>query len=722
MHIHDLNGCAPVPLAHYLKALGILRLVAEQADPQARGWWIGDTFRLATKLDQDELEEFFIDKYKPTPMFNPWGGRSGFYSGSSESTARSVLTAIEKSSDPRFAYYKQIIKVARSTIKAVTGGSKPKNNDVVALILALKAVVRGKSAMWLDAVASILGTGKSGGVVFPAVFGTGGSEGSGSYTSAYMSAIDECLLKKKWNYAIRQSLFASNEAPKCRGELAMGQFMPAGVATPWDLLITFEGACLLRSAVVTRSEANGRRWLSSPFYVASVSAGYVSSGQIDEYALNKGKKMPGRGEQWFPLWQTPMLLCEITQIFMEGRAITKRGHATDGWSMARAISSRGTNHSVYDFIRYGYLQRNNLATHFAVPLGRFRVPDKISPLLGCLDDLDRYGWLSKLRNVSRDAKDKKAPVRLKQAERNLSSALFAVTQKPDDFVHWQVVLFALSDVEAVMATGSGFRAGPVPLLRPEWVQAADDGSVEFRLALAFALQAAAFGKKDERKWPIKPVRCHWLPLDDEKESSRFAVNGTGSQARLATKSEVVIYGRSGIEDAIALVDRRLVEASQSGQRRLPLSPAFKASASPADLAQLLSGNVDLDRTLALARAFMALDGSKWAAHPCPPKTSTKDFYPDDAWLAIRLSMLPWPLPDGRKIGIDPTIVRRLESGDAATAFELARRRLRAAGISTTVHCAAVARETARLWAAALAFPITPSTAAALVRRFDPNSK
>ncbi len=28
-----LSGCAPVPLAHYLKALGVLRLVAEQADP-----------------------------------------------------------------------------------------------------------------------------------------------------------------------------------------------------------------------------------------------------------------------------------------------------------------------------------------------------------------------------------------------------------------------------------------------------------------------------------------------------------------------------------------------------------------------------------------------------------------------------------------------------------------------------------------------------------------
>ncbi|TVQ98102.1 MAG: hypothetical protein EA399_11480, partial [Desulfovibrionales bacterium] len=68
MHIHDLKGCAPTPLAHYLKALGILRLVAEQADPEARGWWHGDLFRLATKLDARELETFFLERYEPTPI------------------------------------------------------------------------------------------------------------------------------------------------------------------------------------------------------------------------------------------------------------------------------------------------------------------------------------------------------------------------------------------------------------------------------------------------------------------------------------------------------------------------------------------------------------------------------------------------------------------------------------------------------------------------------
>ena len=34
-----LAGCAPIPLASYLKALGVFRLVAEQKDECARGRW-----------------------------------------------------------------------------------------------------------------------------------------------------------------------------------------------------------------------------------------------------------------------------------------------------------------------------------------------------------------------------------------------------------------------------------------------------------------------------------------------------------------------------------------------------------------------------------------------------------------------------------------------------------------------------------------------------------
>jgi CRISPR-associated protein Csx17 len=82
-------------------------------------------------------------------------------------------------------------------------------------------------------------------------------------------------------------------------------------------------------------------------------------------------------------------------------------------------------------------------------------------------------------------------------------------------------------------------------------------------------------------------------------------------------------------------------------------------------------------------------------------------------------MLPWPLPDGRRVGVDPAILRRLASGDAATALALALRRLRAAGLRVTVRAGIVPPDTARLWAAALAFPIRRDTAERMAQRLDP---
>ncbi|HID49928.1 MAG TPA: hypothetical protein EYP40_10025, partial [Chromatiales bacterium] len=74
-----LQGCTPTPLASYLKALAIHRLVAEQKDPEARGWWQGQHFVLESTLDEDGLKAFFLDEYRPTPIIAPWNGGSGFY-------------------------------------------------------------------------------------------------------------------------------------------------------------------------------------------------------------------------------------------------------------------------------------------------------------------------------------------------------------------------------------------------------------------------------------------------------------------------------------------------------------------------------------------------------------------------------------------------------------------------------------------------------------------
>jgi CRISPR-associated protein Csx17 len=327
------------------------------------------------------------------------------------------------------------------------------------------------------------------------------------------------------------------------------------------------------------------------------------------------------------------------------------------------------------------------------------VPEQVVPQITCLDDLE--AWLPRLRLDSRDTKTHKAPNRLKLAEHRLSDAVFAVVQHPKEAGYWQAVLLALAEVEAVLSSGTKHRCGFIPRLRPEWIQAADDGcSPELRLGVSLALQAANFSKE---RVPFDPVRRHWL-------------------AKKNQETAVVMRGRIGIDDAVAMVERRLIEAGQDGKRFLPLKAAWSAAASLSDLAALVAGEVDLDRTLALARVFMAIDGRRWAVDPKPPqKPRDAGRWPDDAWLAIRLAMLPWPLADGRSIFVDTAIVRRLASGDAASALELALRRLQAVGIRPTVRLGVASPHTARLWAAALAFPIGRNTAQHMVRRLDPNS-
>jgi CRISPR-associated protein Csx17 len=300
------------------------------------------------------------------------------------------------------------------------------------------------------------------------------------------------------------------------------------------------------------------------------------------------------------------------------------------------------------------------------------------------------------------------------------SELFALCQQADMAWRWQRVLLALAQVESVMRSGSGFKAQPVPALRPEWAEAADDGTPEFRLALAFALQARDF-RRDGR--PVDGVRRHWLPLDRHRPG-RFATTGDAASARLEQRPEVVMEGRDGVDDAIAVLQRRLVEPSGDGLRSFGLRPAPRAHAALSDLSAWLQGSVDADRSLTLARTLMALNRGLWAEQWVriqeAPKVST---WPDEAWLCIRLACSPWPLPDGRVPPCDPALLRRLASGDAGSALQLALRRLRAAGVRHGIRVTSVSPATARLWAAALAFPITKTTTEHIVQRLDnPNAQ
>ncbi len=97
-------------MASYLKAVGLLRLLSEQKDPDAKGWWENEKFVVQTSLDREELMGFFCKEYVPTPVIAPWNGGSGFYLGDNQEGMNAIL----ESSDGRFNNYKEVISQVQS--------------------------------------------------------------------------------------------------------------------------------------------------------------------------------------------------------------------------------------------------------------------------------------------------------------------------------------------------------------------------------------------------------------------------------------------------------------------------------------------------------------------------------------------------------------------------------------------------------------------------------
>jgi CRISPR-associated protein Csx17 len=306
-------------------------------------------------------------------------------------------------------------------------------------------------------------------------------------------------------------------------------------------------------------------------------------------------------------------------------------------------------------------------------------------------------WLERLQ---KEARGKNAPARLVHAERRLANAVFAVLTHDDTPARWQAVLEAAADVETLQIGETALKAGPIPKLQPSWVAAIHDNTPEVRLAMALGSAAAGFTAEGR---PVDRVRHHWLPL--EWGARRFQI----SDGRLVKDPRVVMHGRDPVADLAAIVSRRLIEGEAGSRRVLPLQSARGCAARLADLADLVDGHVDLVRVSSLGRALMALDWNKWNPALLPPAPRS-DEHPDAAWLALRLACLPWPIDDGLSTPAEASLVSRLLSGDGAAAVRIAAQRLGASGIRLPFQTALTDVETTRLWAAALAFPISRGSA------------
>ena len=750
---HVLEGCAPVPLAGYLKALGVFRLVAEQEDENAHGFWRDERFVLRTRLTGDQLVRFFAKTYQPSPIISPWNGRAGFLEGDDERSPRKgakIICRYEGAGD-RFIKLRNAVKTyhsidiikdldkARANVKPLEKKRKKRQlsedeknrlKELEAFIKRCKtsAIANLRSEApdgavdWFDACQRI--AQKS--TVFP-LLGYGGVDGSRDFGVNFGSALAHsfdfetgeplkntmALIRESLGFDIVPSLGADNLGqydPAGGGENITSGFKGEQPFNPVDFILLLEGAVLF-SGAATRRLGSNQTQIGFPFTVGALTAGSGATASADD---------KDSSEFWAPIWTRPVCLVELSAFLTEGRTTVGQKTAKDALEFAVALSTLGSQRGITEYQRFALLQREPRNPKKATPIGRVQVQE--NPRASLVSELDAAGWLSRAR---RTVRGKTAPPSLGKIGRNLDEALGKIGRNLDE------ALFRLtgdgsaeSVQEALMAFGAlmlevarrpklrdakdGLR--PPPPLSKEWTEAADDGSHEFALAAALASLDAT---GDIRL----PFRRHLAPLDGSKGRESWSDK---------TEAQVLAVwtGRSLFRDTALVLERRLIEAQRhsfSNREKAELPLRGWRAAPLAAVAAFLAGQTDDARIAALAV------GLAWCCTGGHANPGAREEALPFAYAALKPLFAPegvGPAEINEKKRIDPLpLVRLIRAGRVGDAIRHAQIVAQGAGLPAPfIKREPAASLDADRLTAALLFPIAPGAYERLIERAYPNLK
>jgi len=698
-----LPGCAPVPLAHYLKALGILRLVSDQKDPSAQGHWHRDQFILTSSLDREELIRFFLEDYKPTSVMAPWNGGSGFHPKDNSK----AIDSISQSKASRLSQYAEAISAAQSALHSMNLGEKPTPDQKAELLLLCRNVLPDSALQWLDAAYVLTEDGAK----YPPLLGTGGNDGRLEFTNNFMQRLMEVmdvstgepdpLSKQRLNAALFAEAIATplSKAP-------VGQFLPgsaggvnatsgfdaASAVNPWDFILMIEGALLFASASVKRMESSDSGALAYPFCVRQAGVGYASAAGADESA--------SRAEMWMPIWtKRAVTLAELTAIFSEGRAQVGSRAARNGVDFARAVVGLGVDRGLDEFQRFGFQVRNGLS-YFATPLTR--VVARKNEGVDLLSDVD--AWLDRFRRAA--TKDT-APATAQRALRSLESRIMdlCVSHTPERLMR---VFIALGQCQATAARSLKWAQEsflqPLHGLRKEWLKDnwnAPRHGTEFRLAASLASINGKFGKD----WLT--LRCHLEQVDSYigKDSGSLAYRW----GDVATNN--VQWSEAPLPTVLNnIFSRRLVLIEEEPRTR------SEVWASLADIKAFIEGQIDDALLSDLLWSMSLID---WREKGDLPSKTPERVVPPTLYALLKLCFPPvlQNLPEGiQKVPAIPAIHKHAAQGNGDQAATLAIRRLRGSGYHPLLKQITVQGDYARRTAAALLFPISNHTLEDLIKQ------
>lgn len=650
-----LTGCTATPFGNYLKALGVFRLVAEQADRKARGYWDGDVFTLESDLTTDSLASFFLDQYEPTSILAPWNGGSGFYPNDN----KEGIDEIAASSHARFARYRDDIQSCREFREVQQGKSENEDERRTAILRRCRNELSEGAVAWLDAAVGIAADGSR---AFAPVLGTGGNEGRLDYTNNFMSRIAALLISPGAKTPVRELLESAilGHRTTALQPGAAGQYDPgrAGGANqgpgishdcltnPWELVLTLEGAVAWASGLYRRQGTSYRPILCSPFTVRASAVGYGSA----------GGKQDARAEIWAPLWRRAAGYGELKTLLREGRATVQGRPAVNTLEFAEAACSLGVDRGIERFVRYSLLKRRG-DSYVALPVGTFPVEYRT--------ETDRVRELQQLLEAwnSRDF-----PSGADELRRGVDAAMYDLLLRPSK-ERMRGMMAAFGRMVRRIAVTSECRLPARTLNAGPWLDACDFDVAEVRIAAAIAsIWSRDIGSITENL---------------SRAGKKFAWVGGNLADRL-----------------IAVLSRRLQVAEAEDSDGNPLGGA--CAIHPGDVTLFLEGSLDDDLIEDLLFAFVAL---KWADFEPPPRPRSVE--PVPVYQVLKHLFLAGGIEaDGESVRLraDMRIVSLLSGGDIAEAARLAVHRLRVARLRP-LDVAYAGGVDARRLAAALLIPV-----------------
>ncbi len=700
-----LHGCTPTPLANYLKALGVLRLLSAKY-PDTRGFWRGEEFVLHTALDRAGIEQFFLHDYEPTPIMAPWNAGSGFYYQERKSKEKDPVTGKKKklgiydqetaatkivdtvlaSQSKRLAVYREALHHAKLAVKKagfITAPESGRQKDD--FILSLRGTLSDKCIQAMDAGLSITSVQTN----YPPMLGTGWNDGNMDFSSNFMQRLldilgtDEGILPDHSTEWLQASLFgttAPNLTKNNIGQFSPGQaggpnastgFEANAAINPWDFVLMIEGALLFASAAVRRNADDPSGVMSYPFTIDAVGAGSGSLGGKGDIVDSKGKKK-ARGELWMPLWQQSASYAEVRALMAEGRVALGKKPARDALDFVRAVHRLGGYRGVQSFQRFGLLMRSGKA-YLATPLSRIEVSDQ--PQSRWLDDLDKHQWLDRFRQFARG---EHAADRFHALRKRLEDMLFTLSGREASKAQAQSLLMLLGEIQSALSNSSKAKESvrPIPRLSNQWVLAADDDTPAFRIAKALA---GLRGIGDEplplraQLFPVHPRSNIWM---EDARKARDANNDPACRTRIYTSQK----GRL-INTLRALLERRLWLAEKLDMPDKPLSSPSGASLDDV-VAFLRDDSMD-------ARIAALLPGLCLCEIPQDTDKSAGDGVSPAAFALLKLALTPdrtlrslgW-LGEADHLPVPTGMLAQLAAGNHENrAVKMAWQRLRSSGLA-----------------------------------------